>query len=94
MKSIDEIFPVKTRTQLKIYAWSTEGIPKYRGCLKVGQTTQDVNHRIKQSQGVAQVPYVLEVEELAERFDGTVFRDSTVRERLKQKGLKMSRLNG
>ena len=86
MKSIDEIFPVKARTQLKIYAWSTEGIPKYSGCLKVGQTTQDVNHRIKQSQGVAQVPYVLEVEELAERFDGTVFRDSTVRERLKQKG--------
>jgi hypothetical protein len=28
----------------------------------------------------------LEVEEPAERFDGTVFRDSTVRERLKQKG--------
>jgi hypothetical protein len=85
-KSIDEIFPVKNRTQLKIYAWSTDGIPKYKGCLKVGQTTQDVNYRIKQSQGVAQVPYVLEVEEPAERFDGTVFRDSTVRERLKQKG--------
>ncbi len=85
-KSIDEIFPVKNRTQLKIYAWSTDGIPKYKGCLKVGQTTQDVNYRIKQSQGVAQVPYVLEVEEPAERLDGTVFRDSTVRERLKQKG--------
>lgn len=86
VKSIEEIFPAKTRTQLKIYAWSTEGIPKYQGCLKVGQTTQDVNYRIRQSQGVAQVPYLLEVEEPAERFDGTVFRDSTVRERLKQKG--------
>ena len=86
VKSLDEIFPAKTRTQLKIYAWSTEGIPKYKGCLKVGQTTQDVNYRIRQSQGVAQVPYLLEVEESAERFDGTVFRDSTVRERLKQKG--------
>lgn len=86
VKSLEEIFPAKTRTQLKIYAWSTEEIPKYKGCLKVGQTTQDVNYRIKQSQGVAQVPYLLEVEEDAERFDGTVFRDSTVRERLKQKG--------
>ena len=55
-------------------------------CLKVGQTTQEVNVRIKQSQGVAQVPYILEVDEAAERFDGSFFRDSTVRERLKQKG--------
>jgi hypothetical protein len=86
VKTIEEIFPAKSRTQLRIYAWSTEAIPKFKGCLKVGQTTQDVNHRIKQSQGVAQVPYILEVDEPAERFDGSVFRDSAVRERLKQKG--------
>lgn len=53
----------------------------------MGQTTlKDVNVRIKQSQGVAQVKYTLEVDESAEREDGTVFRDSAVRERLKQKG--------
>ncbi len=85
-KSIDELLPDKPEARLRIYAWSTTEIKKFEGCLKVGQTTQDVNVRIKQSQGVAQVPYKLEVDELAESFDGSIFRDSAVRERLKQKG--------
>ena len=85
-KSIEELLPAKSEARLRIYAWSTNEIRKYEGCLKVGQTTQDVNTRIKQSQGVAQVPYLLEVDESAERLDGSVFRDSAVRDRLKQKG--------
>jgi hypothetical protein len=85
-KSIEELLPDKPEARLRIYAWSTQEIKKFDGCLKVGQTTRDVNVRIKQSQGVAQVPYILEVDEPAERSNGTVFRDSAVRERLKQKG--------
>ena len=85
-KSIDELLPEKSQARLRIYAWSTKEIKKFEGCLTVGQTTQDVNTRIKQSQGVAQVPYVLEVDELAERLDGSTFRDHAVRERLRQKG--------
>jgi Type III restriction enzyme, res subunit len=85
-KTIEELLPEKPALRLRIYAWSTDEIKKFKGCLKVGQTTQDVNLRIKQSQGVAQVKYQLEVDELAEREDGSVFRDSAVRERLKQKG--------
>ena len=85
-KSIEELLPTKSEARLRIYAWSTQEIRKFDGCLKVGQTTQDVNTRIKQSQGVAQVPYLLEVDESAERLDGSVFRDSEVRDRLKQKG--------
>ena len=85
-KSIEQLLPDKPKARLRIYAWSTNAIPKYYGCLKVGQTTQDINTRIKQSQGVAQVSYVLEVDESAERDDGSVFRDNAVRERLKQKG--------
>ena len=85
-KSIEELLPDKPEARLRIYAWSTNEIRKFQGCLKVGQTTQDVNVRIKQSQGVAQVPYVLEVDESAERHDGSIFRDSAVRERLKQRG--------
>ena len=85
-RSIEELLPPKSEARLRIYAWSTEEIKKYQGCLKVGQTTQEVNVRIRQSQGVAQVPYILEVDESAERQDGTFFRDSAVRERLKQKG--------
>lgn len=85
-KTIEELLPEKPEARLRIYAWSTDSIGKYKSCLKVGQTTQDVNTRIRQSQGVAQYPYVLEVDEPAERLDGSVFRDSAVRERLKQKG--------
>lgn len=85
-KSIEELLPDKVETRLRIYAWSTSEIRKYEGCLKVGQTTQDVNTRIIQSQGQARYTYVLEVDEKAERGDGTIFRDSAVRERLKQKG--------
>ena len=65
-RSIEELLPPKNEARLRIYAWSTQEIKKYQGCLKVGQTTQDVNVRIKQSQGVAQVPYILEVDESAE----------------------------
>jgi hypothetical protein len=62
-KSIEELLPAKSEARLRIYAWSTSEIKKFEGCLKVGQTTQDVNVRIRQSQGVAQVPYILEVDE-------------------------------
>jgi hypothetical protein len=86
-RPVEDLLPVRQEARLRIYAWSTNEIKKYEGCLKVGQTTiKDVNVRIKQSQGVAQVKYKLEVDEPAEREDGTVFRDSAVRERLKQKG--------
>jgi len=86
-RAIEELLPEKPEARLRIYAWSTKEIKKFEGCLKVGQTTQkDVNVRIKQSQGVAQVKYKLEVDESAEREDGTIFRDSAVRERLKAKG--------
>jgi hypothetical protein len=62
VKTIEELLPQKSEARLRIYAWSTKEIKKFEGCLKVGQTTQDVNVRIKQSQGVAQVPYILEVD--------------------------------
>jgi len=85
-RDIGELLPEKPQPRLRIYAWSTNEIKKYEGCLKVGQTTWDVNTRIRRSQGVAQFNYTLEVDESAERQDGSFFRDSTVRERLKQKG--------
>jgi hypothetical protein len=85
-KPIEELLPEKPEARLRIYAWSTPDIQKYEGCLKVGHTTQDVNSRIVQSQGQARFDYTLEVDEWAEREDGTIFRDGAVRERLKQKG--------
>lgn len=85
-RPIEELLPERPEARLRIYAWSTTDIPKYQGCLKVGQTTQDVNARIRQSHGQAKLAYVLEVDEPADRTDGTVFRDHEVRERLKSNG--------
>ena len=84
--NVNELFPARPTAGLRIYAWSTPDIPKYKGCLKVGQTTQEVNKRIKQSHGQAKLAYTLEVDKPADRSDGTYFRDSAVRERLKDKG--------
>ena len=85
-RPIEDLLPQRPEARLRIYAWSTPDIPKYQGCLKVGQTTQDVNARIKQSHGQAKLDYKLEVDEPADRSDGSFFRDSAVRERLKAKG--------
>ncbi len=88
-KAIEELLAPKPEARLRIYAWTPNDPPAaYVGLIKVGQTTaDDVNVRIKQSQGQMQHTYTLHVDALAEREDGTIFRDSDVRQRLVQKGL-------
>lgn len=87
-KSINEILAPKPQARLRIYAWTpNDPPPSYVGLIKVGQTTQeDVNRRIRQSQGQMQQAYTLHVEALAEREDGAAIRDSEVRQRLIDKG--------
>jgi hypothetical protein len=82
--TIDEILLPKPEGRLRIYAWTpNDPPPAYAGLIKVGQTTQaDVNDRIRQSQGQMQQAYTLHVEEVAEREDGSTFRDNDVRRRL------------
>jgi transcription initiation factor TFIIIB Brf1 subunit/transcription initiation factor TFIIB len=86
--SIDEILLPKPEGRLRIYAWTpNDPPPAYAGLIKVGQTTQaDVNDRIRQSQGQMQQAYTLHVDEVAEREDGSTFRDNDVRRRLIEKG--------
>jgi hypothetical protein len=83
-KSIEEILAPKPEARLRIYAWTPNDPPSvYVGLVKVGQTTQDdVNERIRQSQGQMQQAYTLHVDTLADREDGTTIRDSDVRQRL------------
>jgi hypothetical protein len=89
-KSLEEILEPKPKARLRIYAWTPNDPPSsYVGLIKVGQTTQeDVNERIRQSQGQMQQAYTLHIDALAERDDGTAFRDSDVRQRLIGKGFK------
>lgn len=81
------LLPAKPSVHPHIYAWSSpEVAERWCGCLKVGQTTREVNTRIIESQGQARVNYVLEVDESAVREDGRVFTDTEVRQRLIDKG--------
>jgi hypothetical protein len=88
--TIDEILTPKPEARLRIYAWSfNEPPPAYAGLIKVGQTTKEnVNERIRQSQGQAQQAYTLHtpLDCFAEREDGSTFRDNDVRQRLIDKG--------
>ena len=86
-KPIEEILTPKPEVRLRIYAWTPNDPPSaYAGLIKVGQTSrEDVNARIQQSMGVMPHEYKLHVDELAEREDGTIFRDGDVRQRLVQK---------
>lgn len=89
-RSLGELLPEKPVARVRIYAW-TPNAPsaEYEGLVKVGHTTrEDVNIRIRESQGQMQQAYTLHVDELAERDDGTEFRDEEVRQRLIDKGFK------
>ena len=87
-RTIEEILTPKPEARLRIYAWTPNDPPaEYVGLIKVGQTTRaDVNARIRQSQGQMQQAYTLHVDAIAEREDGTTFRDGDVRQRLIDKG--------
>src|SRR5713226_6907043 len=87
-RAIEEILAPRPDARLRIYAWTPNDPPTaYVGLIKVGQTTlEDVNLRIKQSQGQMQQAYTLHVDGLAEREDGTIFRDGHVRQRLVDRG--------
>lgn len=86
--TIDQILTPKSEARLRIYAWLPNDPPKaYAGLIKVGQTTHpDVNVRIRESQGQMRQSYTLQVDVLAERKDGTTFRDTELRQRLVDKG--------
>ena len=87
-KTIEEILAPKPDARLRIYAWTpNDPPPSYVGLIKVGQTMrEDVNERIRQSQGQMQQAYTLHIVALAESDDGSVFRDNDVRQRLAAKG--------
>lgn len=86
-RSESELLPAKPAAHPRLYAWSSDEVaPRWHGCLKVGQTSRDVNTRIRESQGQARVEYTLEVDESAERPDGPLITDVDVRRRLIEKG--------
>jgi hypothetical protein len=84
-KSIDMVLASRPEIRPRIYAYSVSN-DSHDGLLKVGQTTRDVKKRVEEQTKTAGIAVKIELDEPAEREDGTVFTDHMVRERLKSKG--------
>ena len=86
-KTIEEILAPKPKARPRVYAYSIAD-EAHKGRLKVGQTTRDVKRRItEQLQTAAIKNYKIELDEPAERDDGTIFTDHHVRAALVRKGI-------
>jgi hypothetical protein len=85
-KTIEEILAPKPEARPRIYAYSiADGA--HAGLLKVGQTARDVKQRVNEQLKTAAIKnYRIELDESAERDDGTIFSDYQVRAALAKKG--------
>jgi hypothetical protein len=77
--TIDQILTPKPEAHPRIYAYSIAD-KAHAGLLKVGQTTRDVKKRIAEQLKTAKIKnHTIELDESAERGDGTIFSDHEVR---------------
>jgi hypothetical protein len=84
--TIEQILAPKPEARLRIYAYSIAD-KAHAGLLKVGQTTRDVKQRVAEQLKTAAIRnYKIELDESAERDDGTNFADHDVRAALARKG--------
>jgi len=84
-KTIEELLAPKPEVRPHIYAYSISD-EAHRGLLKVGQTTRDVKRRVAEQVKTAAIKnYRIELDESAERHDGTIFSDHEVRAALVRK---------
>jgi hypothetical protein len=85
-KAIEEILAPRPEARPRIYAYSIHD-KAHKGLLKVGQTTRDVKQRVAEQLKTAAIKnYKIELDEPAERRDGTIFTDRYVRGSLVKKG--------
>src|SRR5579871_5428813 len=91
-KSIEEIIVLKSQARPRIYAYSIDD-KAHAGLLKVGQTTRDVKKRIAEQVKTAAIKnYRVELNESAQRDDGSIFTDHEVRTALVRKGFENTEL--
>ena len=84
--NIDEILAPKPEARPRVYAYSISD-EAHKGLLKIGQTTRNVKHRVSEQLKTAAIKnYTIELDEYAERNDGSVFTDHHVRAALVKKG--------
>src|SRR5258707_10823325 len=86
-QTIEEILAPKPKARPRIYAYSIDD-KAHKGVLKVGQTTRNVKQRVAEQLKTAAIKnYKIELDEFAERDDGTIFSDHEVRAVLGRKKL-------
>jgi hypothetical protein len=91
-KTIEEILAPKPEARPRIYAYSIDD-QAHAGLLKVGQTTRDVKQRVAEQLKTPNIKnYKIELNEFAERDDGTTFTDHEVRAALIMKGFENAEL--
>src|SRR6266576_2032043 len=91
-KTIKEILAPKPEARPRIYAYSIND-KAHKGLLKVGQTTRNVKQRVAEQVKTAAIKnYTIELDESAERDDGTNFTDYEVRVALIEKGFENAEL--
>jgi predicted house-cleaning noncanonical NTP pyrophosphatase (MazG superfamily) len=91
-KTIEEILAPKPEARPRIYAYSIND-EAHAGLLKVGQTTRDVKRRVAEQLKTAAIKnFTVELDECAERDDGTIFSDYEVRAALVKKGFENAEL--
>ena len=83
--TIEEILTPKPVARPRIYAYSIAD-KAHEGLLKIGQTTRNVKQRVAEQVKTATIKnYKIELDESAERDDGTLFSDHEVRAALVRK---------
>ena len=84
--TVEEILAPKPEARPRIYAYSIAD-EAHKGLLKVGQTTRDVEQRVNEQLKTAAIKnYKIELNESAERDDGSIFTDHDLRAALARKG--------
>jgi hypothetical protein len=90
--TIEEILTPKSEARPRIYAYSIDD-KAHKGLLKVGQTTRNVKRRVAEQLKTANIKnYRIELDEAAERDDGTILSDHEVRAALRRKKLESAGL--
>lgn len=91
-KAIEEILTPKPEARPRIYAYSIAD-KAHAGLLKIGQTMRDVKQRVAEQLKTANIKnYIIELDESAERNNGTIFTDHEVRAALIKKGCENAEL--
>ena len=89
MKMPKEFFPQRPDSKPFIYAYSEPGNANYKGYLKVGFTSIDVEERVRQQFPTLKPgakPYSIDFREPAVRADGSSFMDHEVHDALERMG--------